>query len=236
MDNSKNSNTQTPENLNTENLDIENAFLGSRSASFSRATKETKILVAVNLNPLPNQSLICDVDTGIGFFNHMLEAFGKHSAIHLKIKAQGDLHIDAHHTVEDVGICLGACVLKCIQNGNQSGLGSIERFGEKTVPLDEALCRAVIDFSGRGSVHYFPLNGFETQKIGQFDTALVPEFFGGFVSEARCTLHLDILRGRNAHHMCEALFKAFAKACQAAWKCSERKEVPSTKGSLEGIL
>jgi imidazoleglycerol-phosphate dehydratase len=212
-----------------------NFFNSERSASYNRSTKETKIEVCVNLDPLPNDELFIEVHTGIGFFDHMLVAFAKHSQVHLSIKAVGDLHIDGHHTVEDVGLCLGACILRCIQKGLESKPSAIERFGDSTLPLDEALCRSSIDFSGRGSLHYFPGNAFSKQWIGSFDTALIPEFFGGFVSEARCTVHLDVLRGRNDHHMCEALFKAFARSCKQAWAVSASSRVPSTKGSLEGI-
>jgi imidazoleglycerol-phosphate dehydratase len=165
--------------------------------------------------------------TGIGFFDHMLDQIARHGLIDLDVQAKGDLHIDGHHTVEDVGITIGQAVAKAI--GDKKG---IRRYGHAYVPLDEALSRVVIDFSGRpGLVMNVP---FKSGMIGTFDTQLAHEFFQGFVNHAFVTLHIDNLRGDNAHHQCETVFKAFARALRAAVELDPRAAgtVPSTKGSL----
>jgi imidazoleglycerol-phosphate dehydratase len=194
-----------------------------RRAVVERVTKETQIQVSVNLDGTG----ICQVDTGIGFFDHMLEQIAKHGLIDLSIQAKGDLHIDGHHTVEDVGITLGQAVAQAV--GDKRG---IERYGHAYVPLDEALSRVVIDFSGRPGLD---MNvPFTTQQIGQLDTQLVSEFFHGFVNHAWVTMHIDNLKGVNAHHQAETVFKAFGRALRAALAPNERAAdaIPSTKGSL----
>jgi imidazoleglycerol-phosphate dehydratase len=165
--------------------------------------------------------------TGIGFFDHMLDQIARHGLIDLDIHADGDLHIDGHHTVEDVGITLGQAVAKAV--GDKKG---IRRYGHAYVPLDEALSRVVIDFSGRpGLVMNVP---FKSGMIGTFDSQLAHEFFQGFVNHAFVTLHIDNLRGENAHHQCETVFKAFARALRFALELDPRSAgtIPSTKGSL----
>ncbi len=194
-----------------------------RQAEVSRNTAETKIRVRVNLDGTGQSKLA----TGIGFFDHMLEQIARHGMIDLEIEAQGDLHIDGHHTVEDVGITLGQAVAKAI--GDKKG---IRRYGHAYVPLDEALSRVVVDFSGRpGLEMHVP---FKSGMIGAFDTQLAYEFFQGFVNHAFVTLHIDNLRGDNAHHQCETVFKAFARALRAAAETDPRAAgiIPSTKGSL----
>ncbi len=194
-----------------------------RSAQIVRETKETKIRVAVDLDGTG----VCSVATGIGFFDHMLEQIGRHAAIDLNIAASGDLHIDGHHTVEDVGIALGQAVAAAA--GDKQG---IRRFGHAFVPLDEALTRVVVDFSGRPGLHWnVP---FARSTIGGFDVELVHEFFQGFVNHARLTLHIDNLCGDNAHHQCESAFKAFARALREALEIDPRSpgSIPSTKGAL----
>ncbi len=194
-----------------------------RQAEVSRNTAETKIRVRVNLDGTGQSRLA----TGIGFFDHMLEQIARHGMIDLEIEAQGDLHIDGHHTVEDVGITLGQAVAKAI--GDKKG---IRRYGHAYVPLDEALSRVVVDFSGRpGLEMHVP---FKSGMIGAFDTQLAYEFFQGFVNHAFVTLHIDNLRGDNAHHQCETVFKAFARALRAAAETDPRAAgiIPSTKGSL----
>jgi imidazoleglycerol-phosphate dehydratase len=194
-----------------------------RRAQVRRDTKETKIGVGVDLDG----SGAAKISTGIGFFDHMLEQIARHGTIDLEIDAQGDLHIDGHHTVEDVGIALGMAVAEAV--GDKRGL---TRYGHAYVPLDEALSRVVIDFSGRpGLVMHVP---FKAGMIGGFDAQLAHEFFQGFANHALVTLHIDNLRGENAHHQCETVFKAFARALRMAVAVDPRlgNVVPSTKGSL----
>ncbi|MRD47169.1 imidazoleglycerol-phosphate dehydratase HisB [Caenimonas koreensis] len=195
----------------------------ARIADITRNTAETKIAVRVNLDGTGQARL----STGIGFFDHMLDQIARHGMIDLDIEAVGDLHIDGHHTVEDVGIALGQAVFKAL--GDKKG---IRRYGHAYVPLDEALSRVVIDFSGRpGLVMNVP---FKSGMIGTFDSQLAHEFFQGFVNHAFATLHIDNLRGENAHHQCETVFKAFARALRAAIELDARAAgtIPSTKGML----
>ena len=194
-----------------------------RIAEVSRHTAETQITVKVNLDGTGQARLA----TGIGFFDHMLDQIARHGLIDLDIQAQGDLHIDGHHTVEDVGITLGQAVAKAV--GDKKG---IRRYGHAYVPLDEALSRVVVDFSGRpGLVMHVP---FKSGMVGAFDTQLAYEFFQGFVNHAFITLHIDNLRGENAHHQAETVFKAFGRALRAALDIDPRAAgtIPSTKGSL----
>jgi imidazoleglycerol-phosphate dehydratase len=194
-----------------------------RTAEVTRNTAETQITVRVNLDGTGQAKLA----TGIGFFDHMLDQIARHGLIDLEIDAKGDLHIDGHHTVEDVGITLGQAVYKAV--GDKKG---IRRYGHAYVPLDEALSRVVIDFSGRpGLVMNVP---FKSGMIGTFDTQLAHEFFQGFVNHAFVTLHIDNLKGENAHHQCETVFKAFARALRSALELDPRAAgtIPSTKGSL----
>jgi imidazoleglycerol-phosphate dehydratase len=194
-----------------------------RTASISRNTAETQITVSVNLDGTGKASF----NTGIGFFDHMLDQIARHGLIDLDIIAKGDLHIDGHHTVEDVGITLGQAVAKA--EGDKTG---IRRYGHAYVPLDEALSRVVIDFSGRpGLVMNVP---FKSGSIGAFDSQLAHEFFQGFCNHAFVTLHIDNLKGENAHHQCETVFKAFARALRMALELDPRSVgiIPSTKGSL----
>jgi imidazoleglycerol-phosphate dehydratase len=194
-----------------------------RTATVSRNTAETKITVTVNLDGTGKSSL----STGIGFFDHMLDQIARHGLIDLDIQAEGDLHIDGHHTVEDVGITLGQAVAQAV--GDKKGL---RRYGHAYVPLDEALSRVVIDFSGRpGLEMHVP---FKSGMIGTFDSQLAYEFFQGFVNHAFVTLHIDNLRGDNSHHQAESVFKAFARALRMALEIDPRSVgvIPSTKGSL----
>ena len=194
-----------------------------RKAEVVRNTAETRITARVNLDGTGQANLA----TGIGFFDHMLDQIARHGLIDLDIQAAGDLHIDGHHTVEDVGITLGQAVYKAV--GDKKG---IRRYGHAYVPLDEALSRVVIDFSGRpGLVMNVP---FKSGMIGTFDSQLAHEFFQGFANHAFVTLHIDNLRGENAHHQCETVFKAFARALRAALELDPRAAgtIPSTKGSL----
>ncbi|MDP2065038.1 MAG: imidazoleglycerol-phosphate dehydratase HisB [Burkholderiaceae bacterium] len=195
----------------------------NRTAQVTRNTAETNISVGVNLDGTGQAKL----STGIGFFDHMLDQIARHGLIDLDIHAVGDLHIDGHHTVEDVGITLGQAVHQAV--GDKKG---IRRYGHAYVPLDEALSRVVIDFSGRpGLVMNVP---FKSGMIGTFDSQLAHEFFQGFVNHAFVTLHVDNLKGENAHHQCETVFKAFARALRAALELDPRAAgtIPSTKGSL----
>ena len=194
-----------------------------RTAEVSRNTAETKITVKVNLDGTG----VAKLHTGIGFFDHMLDQIARHGLIDLDIHAEGDLHIDGHHTVEDVGIAFGQAVHKAV--GDKKG---IRRYGHAYVPLDEALSRVVIDLSGRpGLVMNVP---FKSGMIGTFDSQLAHEFFQGFVNHAFVTLHIDNLRGENAHHQAETVFKAFARALRFAVEHDARAAgtIPSTKGSL----
>jgi len=197
--------------------------MNARTADVSRQTAETRIRVQLNLDGTGR----CQVNTGIGFFDHMLDQIARHGLIDLDIQADGDLHIDGHHTVEDVGITLGQAVAQAV--GDKKGL---RRYGLAYVPLDEALSRVVVDFSGRpGLVMHVP---FKSGMIGTFDSQLAFEFFQGFVNHAFVTLHIDNLRGENAHHQAETVFKAFARALRAALEIDPRAAgtIPSTKGSL----
>jgi imidazoleglycerol-phosphate dehydratase len=194
-----------------------------RTADITRNTKETQIRVRVNLDG----SGTAQLGTGIGFFDHMLDQVARHGLIDLEVTATGDLHIDGHHLVEDVGITLGMAIAKAV--GDKAG---ITRYGHAYVPLDEALSRAVVDFSGRPGLHMrVP---FKAAMIGGFDTQLAYEFFQGFANHAMVTLHIDNLHGDNAHHQCETVFKAFARALRMALTPDARSAgvVPSTKGSL----
>jgi imidazoleglycerol-phosphate dehydratase len=194
-----------------------------RTAAVTRNTKETQITVRVNLDGTG----VAKLDTGIGFFDHMLDQIARHGLIDLEIEAQGDLHIDGHHTVEDVGITLGQAVAQAV--GDKAGL---TRYGHAYVPLDEALSRVVVDFSGRPGLHMrVP---FRSGMVGGFDTQLAYEFFQGFSNHAGVTLHIDNLFGDNAHHQCETVFKAFARALRMALAIDARSAgvIPSTKGSL----
>ena len=197
--------------------------VGARTAAVTRHTAETRIDVRVDLDGTGRARLA----TGIGFFDHMLDQIARHGLIDLDIDCQGDLHIDGHHTVEDVGITLGQAVARAV--GDKKG---IRRYGHADVPLDEALSRVVIAFSGRPGLHlHIP---FTSGMIGAFDTQLAYEFFQGFANHAGVTLHIDNLKGINAHHQCETVFKAFARALRAALELDPRSAgvIPSTKGTL----
>jgi imidazoleglycerol-phosphate dehydratase len=194
-----------------------------RVADVQRDTSETQIRVHINLDGTGKARL----STGIGFFDHMLDQIARHGLIDLEIEAKGDLHIDGHHTVEDVGITLGQAFARAV--GDKRG---IRRYGHAYVPLDEALSRVVVDFSGRPGLHMrVP---FKAGMVGAFDTQLAFEFFQGFVNHAGVTLHIDNLHGENAHHQAETVFKAFARALRMALERDERlgNVIPSTKGSL----
>ena len=196
--------------------------MSERSASVTRETKETRITVAVNLDGRGAARF----DTQLPFLEHMLDQVARHGVIDLTVEARGDLQIDAHHTVEDIGITLGQAFAKAA--GAKEG---VFRYGHAYVPLDEALSRAVVDLSGRPGLEY-RIN-FSRARIGDFDVDLVHEFFQGFVNHALVTLHLENLSGTNAHHQAETAFKAFARALRAAVEPDPRVEgVPSTKGSL----
>jgi imidazoleglycerol-phosphate dehydratase len=194
-----------------------------RTAAADRNTAETRISVSVNLDGQGRAALA----TGVPFLDHMLDQVARHGMLDLDIKAQGDLHIDAHHTVEDIGITLGQAVARAV--GDKRG---IRRYGHAYVPLDEALSRVVIDLSGRPGLEYHA--DFKRALIGEFDVDLVHEFFQGFANHAQVTLHVDNLRGDNAHHQCETMFKAFARALRMALEVDPRAgdAVPSTKGTL----
>ncbi len=194
-----------------------------RKAAVQRDTNETQILVSLDLDGVGR----ADLSTGVPFLDHMLDQVARHGLIDLEIKAKGDLHIDAHHTVEDIGITLGQAVAKAM--GDKKG---IRRYGHAYVPLDEALSRVVIDFSGRPGMEYHV--PFSRAMIGEFDVDLVHEFFQGFVNHAQVTLHIDCMRGENAHHQCETVFKAFARALRMAIEPDARSQdvIPSTKGAL----
>ena len=195
----------------------------ARTATVSRDTAETKITVTLNLDGTGQSSLA----TGIGFFDHMLDQIARHGLIDLDVQCKGDLHIDGHHTVEDVGICIGQAVRQAV--GDKKGL---TRYGHSYVPLDEALSRVVVDFSGRPGLVLDAK--FTAGMIGQLDTQLIHEFFQGFVNHAHVTLHIDNLKGINAHHQAETIFKAFGRALRMALTPAPRAagQIPSTKGVL----
>lgn len=197
--------------------------MSERKATIRRDTLETKIKVSVNLDGSGQSSY----RTGIPFLEHMLDQVARHGMIDLDVVAEGDLHIDAHHTVEDVGITLGQAFSEAI--GDKKG---IRRYGHAYVPLDEALSRVVIDFSGRPGLEYHV--SYPRARIGDFDVDLLHEFFQGFVNHAQATLHIDSLRGTNAHHIAETIFKAFGRAVRSALEHDVRMgdRMPSTKGSL----
>jgi len=207
----------------TQGASKSRAAAAPRHAEVQRHTKETQIRVRVALDG----SGLAQLATGIGFFDHMLDQVARHGLLDLEVDAQGDLHIDGHHLVEDVGITLGMAVAQAV--GDKAGL---TRYGHAYVPLDEALSRVVIDFSGRPGLHMrVP---FKAAMVGGFDTQLAYEFFQGFANHAMVTLHIDNLHGDNAHHQCETVFKAFARALRMALAVDPRSAgvVPSTKGSL----
>jgi len=194
----------------------------TRSATIQRDTLETRIQVSVDLDGSGHARLA----SGLPFLDHMLDQIARHGLIDLDVAAQGDLHIDAHHTVEDIGIALGQAVRQAL--GDKRG---IRRYGHAYVPLDEALSRVVLDCSGRPGLDYAV--DFPRARIGEFDVDLFREFFQGFVNHALLTLHIDALRGRNAHHIAETVFKAFGRALRMAVEFDPRMtDIPSTKGSL----
>jgi imidazoleglycerol-phosphate dehydratase len=197
--------------------------MGGRTASVSRDTLETQITVTVDIDGAG----ISQLETGLPFLEHMLDQVARHGLIDLEVKAQGDLEIDAHHTVEDIGITLGKAVKEAV--GDRKG---INRYGHAYVPLDEALSRVVIDFSGRPGLEYHV--EFARDKVGGFDVSLFHEFFQGFVNHSLVSLHIDNLRGNNGHHQIETVFKAFGRALRMALTTDPRMQdgVPSTKGSL----
>ncbi len=197
--------------------------MAERKASVARDTLETQIQVAVNLDGEGASNF----ETGVPFLEHMLDQVARHGLIDLDINCKGDLHIDAHHTVEDIGIALGQAVAQAV--GDKKG---IRRYGHAYVPLDEALSRVVLDFSGRPGLEFFV--DFPRASIGAFETDLFYEFFQGFVNHAQVSLHIDSLRGRNSHHIAETIFKAFGRALRMALEADPRMQgvVPSTKGAL----
>jgi imidazoleglycerol-phosphate dehydratase len=194
-----------------------------RKAEIQRDTKETQVRVALDLDGTGKAKLA----SGIPFLDHMLDQVARHGAIDLEVEAQGDLDIDAHHTVEDIGITLGMAIAKAL--GDKKG---IRRYGHAYVPLDEALSRVVVDFSGRPGLEFHV--PFARARVGEFDVDLAHEFFQGFANHALATLHIDNLRGENAHHQCETVFKAFARALRMAVEADARAagSIPSTKGTL----
>ncbi|MDA8589729.1 imidazoleglycerol-phosphate dehydratase HisB [Luminiphilus sp.] len=202
---------------------MDNAQTARREATVSRDTLETQITVSVCLDGSGKS----EFDTGLPFLEHMLDQIARHGMIDLAIKANGDLHIDAHHTVEDIGITLGQALAEAV--GDRRG---ILRYGHAYVPLDEALSRVVIDFSGRPSLHYTV--PFTRAAVGDFDVDLFSEFFHGLVNHAQLTLHIDNLKGDNSHHQAETVFKAFGRALRMAVSADERapSAMPSTKGVL----
>ncbi|HED15565.1 MAG TPA: imidazoleglycerol-phosphate dehydratase HisB [Gammaproteobacteria bacterium] len=197
--------------------------MADRKADISRDTLETQIRVQINLDGTGESSF----DTGVPFLDHMLEQVARHGLIDMQISAKGDLHIDAHHTVEDIGITLGKAVASALADKK-----GIRRYGHAYVPLDEALSRVVIDFSGRPGLEYHA--DYPRARIGDFDVDLFHEFFQGFINHAQATLHIDNLRGDNAHHIAETIFKAFGRAVRMAIEPDARMGdiLPSTKGSL----
>ena len=197
--------------------------MSKRTAAVNRETLETQITVSVNLDGQGRTTL----DTGLPFLEHMLEQVARHGLIDIEVKAKGDLHIDAHHTVEDIGITLGQTIGKAIADKR-----GIRRYGYAYVPLDEALSRVVIDFSGRPGLEYHAT--YPRARVGDFDVDLIHEFFQGFSNHALVTLHIDCLRGDNSHHVAETIFKAFGRAIRMALELDPRMgdQMPSTKGSL----
>ncbi len=197
--------------------------MAARKATVKRDTLETQIEVSVDLDGSGQGKF----DTGVPFLEHMLDQVARHGLIDLDIRAQGDLHIDAHHTVEDIGITLGQAFAQAV--GDKKG---IRRYGHAYVPLDESLSRVVIDFSGRPGLEYHV--DYPRARIGEFDVDLLLEFFQGFINHAHVSLHIDNLRGKNAHHIAETIFKAFGRAMREALSADERMQgiMPSTKGSL----
>jgi imidazoleglycerol-phosphate dehydratase len=197
--------------------------MSQRTATISRNTLETQITVTVNLDGTGQSKL----DTGIPFLEHMVDQIARHGLVDIEITAKGDLHIDDHHTAEDIGITLGQAFAKAL--GDKKGL---QRYGFAYVPLDEALSRVVIDFSGRPGIEYRV--EYPRATIGSFDVDLIHEFFQGFVNHALATLHIDNLEGKNAHHIAETIFKAFGRAIRVAMTADDRMAgiIPSTKGSL----
>lgn len=195
----------------------------NRTATIERNTYETQIHVEIDLDAKAK----ADINTGIGFLDHMIEQIARHAQIQLTVHCDGDTHIDDHHSTEDIGIAIGQAMTKAV--GDKKG---IVRYGHAYCPLDEALTRVVIDLSGRPGLHFFA--DFPTEKIGHFDTELVQEFFQGFSNHAMATIHIDNLRGTNSHHIAETIFKAFARALRVAISLDEKSAgvIPSTKGAL----
>ena len=194
-----------------------------RRSQITRNTSETQIELTLVLDGTGERK----IDTPIPFFNHMLDAFSRHGLFDLQVKARGDVEVDAHHTVEDVGICLGQAFREAL--GDRAG---IARYGDATIPMDETLVQAAMDFGGRAALVY-RADCLKGRWIGTFDAELAREFFGGFAAAALCNLHLDVRYGENAHHIVEALFKAFARAASVAARKDPRVVgVPSTKGTL----
>jgi imidazoleglycerol-phosphate dehydratase len=194
-----------------------------RRAEIERSTKETQIKVVLDLDG----SGKTEIATPLPFFGHMLDAFGRHSLVDLKVDARGDVEVDGHHTVEDTGICLGQAVRQAL--GDRRG---ISRYGDATIPMDESLARVAIDFGGRAAFVY-QADMLKGRKAGSFEAELAREFFSAFASAALCNLHMEVMHGENAHHALEALFKAFARAVRAAVAIDPRDAgVPSTKGTL----
>ncbi len=197
--------------------------MSDRCASVKRDTNETKIEIEVNLDGSGQGNFT----TGVPFLDHMMDQIARHGMIDITVKAQGDIDIDAHHTVEDIGISLGMAIKEAL--GDKKG---ITRYGHAYVPLDEALSRVVIDFSGRPGIEHHV--DYKRERMGNFDTELFHEFFQGFVNHALVTLHIDNIRGRNSHHIAETVFKAFGRALRMAITADSRMQgtIPSTKGSL----
>ena len=199
-----------------------------RTAERERVTRETDIAIALNLDSLPADPTMSEIATGVPFLDHMLDAFARHGRFTLAVRATGDIHIDDHHTVEDVGLVLGQTFLAAL--GERRG---IARFGHAYAPMDESLARAVVDISGRPYLVFMQGHLNFTSRLGTFDPALVEEFWRAFTNEARLALHLDILRGTNTHHAIEAAFKAAGLALRAATRVDQQDDrVPSTKGML----
>ena len=197
--------------------------MNQRTARVERNTLETRVTVEIDLDGTGKAELA----TGVPFLDHMLDQVARHGLLDLTVRAAGDLHIDAHHSVEDIGITLGQALYKAV--GDKKG---IRRYGHAYVPLDEALARVVVDFSGRPGLEHHA--AYPTERIGDFETALFKEFFQGFVNHGRVTLHVDCLRGNNSHHIAETVFKAFGRALRMALEADPRMAgiLPSTKGSL----